>query len=114
MEVTKKKISFDEFKTILATYIENNPQKDILTIVNTKKAALETFKFICNEIDTEEIDVYFLTTLITPYERKEIIKRIKQKSQKKKVIISTQLVEAGVDISVNTIFRQLSPLDSII
>lgn len=112
--ISQKKISFDEFKTILATYIENNPQKDILTIVNTKKAALETFKFICNEIDTEEIDVYFLTTLITPYERKEIIKRIKQKSQKKKVIISTQLVEAGVDISVNTIFRQISPLDSII
>jgi len=112
--INKEKISFDEFKTILATYIENNPQKDILTIVNTKKAALETFKFICNEIDTEEIDVYFLTTLITPYERKEIIKRIKQKSQKQKVIISTQLVEAGVDISVNTVFRQISPLDSII
>ena len=30
------------------------------------------------------------------------------------MIISTQLVEAGVDISVNTVFRQISPIDSII
>ena len=112
--INKEKISFEGFKTILATYIENNPQKDILTIVNTKKAALETFKFICNETNVEDIEIYFLTTLITPYERKKIIKRIKQKSVKQKVIISTQLVEAGVDISVNTVFRQISPLDSII
>jgi CRISPR-associated endonuclease/helicase Cas3 len=55
-----------------------------------------------------------LTTLITPFERKNIIKRIKRKSDKQKVIISTQLVEAGVDISVDTVFRQLSPIDSII
>ena len=60
------------------------------------------------------IETYFLTTFITPFERKNIIKRIKQKSEKQKVIVSTQLVEAGVDISVDTVFRQLSPIDSII
>jgi len=112
--IRQEKISFDDFKMTLVEYIDNNPQKDILVIVNTKNTARETFEFICNEIDAENIDTYFLTTLITPFERKDIINRIKQKSDKQKVIISTQLVEAGVDISVNTVFRQIAPLDSII
>ncbi|MBN2664460.1 MAG: CRISPR-associated helicase Cas3' [Bacteroidales bacterium] len=110
----KGKISFDDFKSILSEYININSKKDILVILNTKKAARETFKFVCNEIDTDNIETYFLTTLITPFERKEIIKKIKANSDKQKVIISTQLVEAGVDISVNTVFRQISPIDSII
>lgn len=112
--IIKGKISFDDFKTEIADYIKNNPTKDILVIVNTKKAARETFEFVCGEIDTENLDPYFLTTFITPFERKDIINRIKTKSDKQKVIISTQLVEAGVDISVNTVFRQMSPIDSII
>ncbi len=108
------KIDFDKFKITLSNYIQNNPKKDILVIVNTKKAASETFKFICEETDTSVIETYFLTTLITPFERKKIINRIKKTSSRQKVIISTQLVEAGVDISVDTVFRQLSPIDSII
>lgn len=108
------KIGFDEFKTRLSEYIQNNSTKDVLVIVNTKKAASETFKFICEELDTSNVEPYFLTTLITPYERKEIINRIKKTSNQQKVIVSTQLVEAGVDISVDTVFRQLSPIDSII
>jgi len=112
--IIKGKISFEDFKTEIVDYISNNPTKDVLVIVNTKKLARETFEFVCGEIDTENIETYFLTTFITPFERKIIIKLIKQKSDKQKVIISTQLVEAGVDISVNTVFRQLSPIDSII
>ena len=112
--IIKGKIHFDEFKTEIVNYISNNPTKDILVIVNTKKAARETFEFVCDEIDTENSEPYYLTTFITPFERKVIIKRIKQKSDKQKVIISTQLVEAGVDISVSTVFRQMSPIDSII
>ncbi len=112
--IVNNKISFDNFKTTLSNYIQNNPKKDVLVIVNTKRAASETFKFICDEMDTSNIETYFLTTLITPFERKEIIKRIKKESKLQKVIVSTQLVEAGVDISVDTVFRQLAPIDSII
>ena len=112
--INKEKISFGEFKNTLKEYILNNPEKDTLVIVNTKHAARETFQFICNEIDNENIEIYFLTTLITPFERKNIIKKIKEKSDNQKIVISTQLVEAGVDISVDTVFRQIAPLDSII
>lgn len=112
--IIKGKVSFDEFKAVIIDYIANNSKNDILVIVNTKKIARETFEFVCREIDIENFETYFLTTLITPFERKNIINQIKKKSNRRKIIISTQLVEAGVDISVNTVFRQLSPIDSII
>ena len=112
--INKNILSFDEFKHSLTDYISENSQKDVLVILNTKDAARKTFQFVCNEIETENIETYFLTTLITPFERKKIINQIKQISNKQKIIISTQLVEAGVDISVDTVFRQIAPLDSII
>jgi CRISPR-associated endonuclease/helicase Cas3 len=107
-------IDFDYFKTIVSDYIIDNPDKHVLIIMNTKKAAKQLFESIRDEVNTKEKNLYFLTTLITPFERKEIIRRIKQQSEKQKIIVSTQLVEAGVDISVNTVFRQLAPVDSII
>lgn len=110
----KGKISFEDFKKTLNQYISKNSKKDILVIVNTKKAAQKIFEFVRENIDKKGKEIYFLSTLITPFERKEIIKRILQKSHNQKIIVSTQLVEAGVDISVNTVFRELSPIDSII
>ena len=114
LNVVNEKISFENFKSLLSDYIIANPQKNILVILNTKDSARQTFEFICNEIDTENTETYFLSTLITPFERKNIINKIKEESENQKVIISTQLVEAGVDISVDTVFRQIAPLDSII
>ena len=114
LHILKEPVEFEDFKNKIGNYIVQNKKKDILVIVNTKKAAKELFEYIRDNSLAEHSDLYFLTTLITPYERKRIIKRIKSKSIKRKIIVSTQLVEAGVDISVDTVFRQLSPLDSII
>jgi len=108
-------ISFEEFANIVCNYIFANPQKDILVILNTKKFCLECFEKIIESIPEEKADIYYLSTLITPFERKQIIKRIKDnRLNKQKIIISTQLIEAGVDISVDTVFRTFAPLDSII
>lgn len=109
----KEPVSFDSFVEIISDYICHKPDKDVLVIMNTKEAARSCFEQLAVE-DIGNTDYYFLSTLITPYERKAIIKRIKAKNGKRKLIVSTQLIEAGVDISVDTIFRQLSPIDSII
>ena len=42
----------------------------------------------------------------------ERINRIKE-SKNRKIIVSTQLVEAGVDIDVNRVYRDFAPLDSL-
>jgi CRISPR-associated endonuclease/helicase Cas3 len=106
-------ISTDVFHQIILEYLLENPFKDVLIIQNTKKAARELMEFLDGSLDETE-QVFFLTTLITPYERKKIIHEIKNGNGKRKVVVSTQLIEAGVDISMDTVFRCLAPLDSII
>jgi CRISPR-associated endonuclease/helicase Cas3 len=97
------------------TYCKANRDKHVLVILNTKKHTLECFRAVAEILEQEKSNVYYLSTLLTPYERKIIIDRIKKyKGAKQQVIISTQLIEAGVDISVHTVFRALAPLDSII
>lgn len=106
-------VSFDSFVESVSNYVYEEPTKDVLVIMNTKKAARTCFEQLVN-LNLDDTDYYFLSTLITPFERKEIIRKIKEKNGSRKLIVSTQLIEAGVDISVDTIFRQLSPIDSII
>lgn len=111
----RQEVSFAEFRQDVIAYCQNNPAKNVLVILNTKQATLDCFRAVSQELDEETTDVYYLTTLITPYERKRIIDRIKTyKGPKQQVIISTQLIEAGVDVSVHTVFRAMAPLDSII
>lgn len=112
---TKETILLEDFTEKVIEYGFENPGKDILIILNTKKTTLETYRSISKHFDEEENEIFYLTTLITPFERKKIIERIKSTSRnKRQIIVSTQLVEAGVDISVHTVFRALAPLDSII
>jgi len=109
----KNSVSINEFQELVYKYIIDNPNDDILIIVNTKKLALTLFKYFAEIVDQKD-DVFYLSTLITPYERKRIIEYIKNYRKKRKVIISTQLVEAGVDISVNVVFREIAPIDALI
>ncbi|MFN2262050.1 MAG: helicase-related protein [Psychroflexus sp.] len=111
---TKESVSLNNFTETIINYSFENPKKDVLIILNTKKTTLETYRNIYKSFDDNN-EIIYLTTLITPFERKRIIDKIKSdKNGKRQIIVSTQLVEAGVDISVDTVFRALAPLDSII
>lgn len=112
---TQIEISIDVFIEEIGSYVENNSSNDILIILNTKKHCLYVFEELVEKFDTEIIEFYYLSTLITPFERKSIIKKIKEnESGKQRIIVSTQLIEAGVDLSVDTVFRTLAPIDAII
>jgi len=107
-------ILFSEFIDDVTNYLSANEKKDILIILNTKKHSKQCFEELRNCIDSESEDIYYLSTMITPWERKSIINLIKANSGKRKIIISTQLIEAGVDISVDVVFRAMAPVDAII
>lgn len=110
----KKSIYLAGFINEVSSYLSNNKNKDVLIILNTKKHSKKCFEEVRTLVDTESENVYYLSTMITPYERKRIINLIKTKSDKRKIIVCTQLIEAGVDISVDTVFRTLAPIDAII
>lgn len=87
--------------------IELGSDKRILFIFNTINSAREFYRLIKDN----GFSMTYLSTHIIPKERLKRIKEIKQK--KYKIVISTQLVEAGVDIDFDIVIRDLAPLDSI-
>ena len=111
---TEEEITLADFTRAVITYHERYPKKDILVILNTKETARQCFHQVIEQVSRTAAQVYFLSTWITPYERKAIIRRIKAGADLPAIIISTQLIEAGVDISVDTVFRAFAPLDAII
>ncbi len=83
-----------------------------LCIVNTKKAALDLFA----ELRQRSQQVYHLSTSMCPAHRLAVLDKVKQQLAAKKpvIVVSTQLIEAGVDIDFPRVFRELAPLESII
>jgi CRISPR-associated endonuclease/helicase Cas3 len=63
-----------------------------------------------------ENPVYYLSTNIIPAQRKIIIEEIKQdlSNNLKPILITTQVVEAGVDLDFDMGFRDIGPVDSIV
>ena len=107
--------NLDRFVDWVVEYAYNNAEKNILIILNTKKVCLDVFEKLDGVLNAEDAEMFLLTTLITPYERKAIIAKLKEtKNGRRKIVVSTQLVEAGVDISVHTVFRAIAPLDAIV
>ena len=88
--------------------------KSVLTVVNTKKLASHLFEKLLDDINREY--VFLLSSLFIPKHRKEIIKKIsdKLKNDSKIILVSTQVIEAGVDLDFDSGFREFSPFYSII
>lgn len=89
-----------------------NNENQVLCIVNTKAQAQRIYNLL------EKNGAYHLSTLMTPYDRRktlnEIKNRIKPKSGLPCRVVSTSLVEAGVDLDFPTVYRAVAGLDSII
>ena len=100
----------DMGKTTLETIAENASRcKNALIVVNTKKTAAELYSLVQGE-------KYHLSANMTPAHRSRVIEVVRNKLENGEhiTVVSTSLVEAGVDLDFNTVFRQLSGLDSIL
>lgn len=87
-------------------------EESFLCIVNTRKHAAELY----NELNGNQNEKFHLSTLMCPKHRKEIIATIKARLKNNYVckVISTQLIEAGVDVDFPVVYRATAGLDSII
>ncbi|MDR0765050.1 MAG: CRISPR-associated helicase Cas3' [Synergistaceae bacterium] len=85
-----------------------------LVVMNTKRSALEAFKLLREEL--KEAKVYMLSRWMSPQHRRETLRCIKQHQEAGELhyLVSTQVVEAGVDLDFDWVFRDFGPLDSII
>lgn len=85
-------------------------QPQVLCIVNRRKHAQELFQRL-----GEAEGNYHLSALMCPEHRSHILAAVRDRLRKGCItrVISTQLIEAGVDVDFPVVFRALAGLDSI-
>ena len=92
-------------------------ESQILCVVNTRKHAFELWNELSGKIaEPREHGIYHLSSAMCAEHRLQTIAEIKLRLQQNKncQVVSTQLVEAGVDLDFPVLFRSIAPLDSIV
>jgi len=83
-----------------------------LSVVNTKKDALNLYK----EVAKKDPSALFLSTLLCGAHRSDVLREVRRRldAHEPCMLVSTQVVEAGVDLDFPIVLRAMGPLDSII
>lgn len=86
-----------------------NDQRQALCIVNTRKRAGDVYRLL------QKDGSFHLSTLMTPAHRKAVIAEIRTRLTNNQPcrVVSTSLIEAGVDVDFPAVFREEAGLDSI-
>lgn len=94
----------------LAQMSEEN--ESTLIIVNSRKSAGKLYE-MCSGTDRK---IYCLSTYLTANDRSALIAEIREllKEHKSVTVISTSLIEAGVDLDFKAVYREIAGLDSIL
>lgn len=101
----------EEFPTFIQQRLEET--RSLLVICNTKQQA----RFLYEQMQHSDMDCFHLSAAMCPKHRIETMERMEKtlKSGLSKVVcISTQLIEAGVDISFDCVIRFLAGMDNVV
>jgi len=111
-----KTFDVEEFVELFKSKYDNS--KSALIVCNTINNSLKIFDLI--EKYYGEDKVFYLSTNIIPLQKEKVLKNLKDlldpknNSDIKPILVSTQVIEAGVDLDFDMAFREISPIDSII
>lgn len=111
--------SAPELAEFVEDKLENNEK--ILVILNTKTAVKNLYAHLSAKKLTDfttykDLSLYYLSTNLCPAHRRNRLERIKDDLKIKNhrmICVSTQLIEAGVDISFDCVIRSAAGIDSI-
>lgn len=103
--------SFAEIADLAGSEVER--VESCLVIVNTKDAARQIFLASQTLVDAESL--FHLSTDMCPMHRKSELAKIKSRLESglPTLCVSTQLIEAGVDVDFGAVIRSMAGLDSI-
>lgn len=84
--------------------------KQVLCIVNSRKAAQQTFTLL------PEDGRYHLSTFMVPAQRQALLQTIRKRLNNGETcrVVSTSLIEAGVDVDFPAVYREMAGLDSVL
>lgn len=92
--------------------LRNQNNVKVLIEFITKKTATLFFSILTNNSQFENYKILLLSGDILEFRRKEIINSIKNNEYSKVIVVSTQVVEAGIDIDMDLGFKDHSLIDS--
>ncbi len=87
-----------------------------LCIVGTKPKARRVYESVRGEFRGEEDrSIFHLSANMTPAHRADVLLAVRRRlsAGERCVVISTQLIEAGVDISFPVVYREIAGIDSL-
>ncbi len=95
-----------DFETIVQKASES---RSSLIVVNRRADAREIYRMLSG-------NKFHLSTYMTPHDRSETVRRIREalSGGEQVTVVSTSLIEAGVDLDFETVFRELAGLDNIL
>lgn len=100
---------------ILSDFVKERIEEiqSVLVILNTKTVVKNLYILLKER--NPGIPIFHLSTSMCAAHRKKILEKVRQKLKDgdKIICISTQLIEAGVDVSFDCVIRSLAGLDSI-
>ena len=95
------------------------PRKQALAILNTRKQARALFEVLMGKGKDDEVlhnSIFHLSTWMYPAHRLQVLAEVTKRLNEKKpcLLVSTQCVEAGVDVDFPAVWRAFGPYDSIV
>lgn len=90
------------------------PEQAALVVVNTIAHSIEVYNALKGNFSEEKI--MYLSTNLTGKDRRKVIASAKNMLDNRQhfILVSTQTIEAGVDLDFDIAYRDLAPLESII
>ncbi|MCM1334762.1 MAG: CRISPR-associated helicase Cas3' [Bacteroides sp.] len=103
--------TYEEAAAFCAEKFEENG--DLLVVVNTKSAAAKLYGLLKSRFENAA-EILHLSTGMCPAHRRAALKRVcgELESKRPVICVTTQLIEAGVDISFRCVVRSLAGLDN--
>lgn len=109
----KGEMDCEELADFAAGILEGN--NSLLLVCNTKNEAAVMFNLLCSKI--KDVKAFHISAGMCTAHRKKTIKEMQEaleNKQQKVLCVSTQVIEAGVDVSFARVIRLLAGMDNIV
>jgi CRISPR-associated endonuclease/helicase Cas3 len=106
----------------VADSVLNDDFQQALIVVNTRKAARELHRVVREKLGSDTDGLFHLSTWMMPSHRTKVLDEVKRRldtdnqkdGRERCILVSTQCIEAGVDVDFPSVWRAFGPYDSIV